>query len=136
MRNTIPNANPNVNQPSKKVKEIGSFIIYGDNMTKKKRVDNNDSASCPSCGKLFHRGKVHTANEKLKDHMWETGHCYDSNCPICGKQFHSGGYHPADQKLYDHMREKDECHRQRAGRMNWKISSWSHDVPRKLWFQY
>jgi len=52
------------------------------------------------------------------------------------RQFHSGGYHPADQKLYDHMREKDECHRQRAGRMNWKISSWSHDVPRKLWFQY
>jgi len=74
-------------------------------------------------------GKFIQTNEKLKDHMWETGHsCRDSNCPICGKQFHSGGYHPADQKLYHHMREKDECHRQRARRMNWKISSWSHDM--------
>ena len=143
-----------------------------DNMTRKKRVDNNDSTSCPSCGKLFHRGKVHTADEKVKDHMRETGHscndsncpvcgkkfhsgnvtaivklkdhmrntghsyCNNSDCPICGKQFHSGGYHPADQKPYNHMRQKDECHRQRARRMNWKISSWSHDVPQKLWFQH
>eukprot|EP01083_Nonionella_stella_P222902 794970_1 len=138
-------------------------------MTRKKRVDNNDSAACPSCGKLFHRGNV-TAIVKLEDHMWNTGHsycknsncpicgkqfhhsgnvtaivklkdhmretghsCKESNCPICGKKFHSGGYHPADQKLYHHMCEKDECHRQRARRMNWKKSSWSHVMfPRKL----